>query len=297
MRKPRIQLSQRSHIHDQVSVVPSPRDETGPLGPESLQIDLAEFAALGTQEAALGSIVELIFALAQEQERDNKGIRSDKLQFTDLLTDATMAVAGPVGAWAMVTMNERVRQQVELQPSFLKKQAAERLLFMAKDVLSVGETYLAETADYALSESVLDVLRSRIVAFEQLVVAPREGVARTATLTILVEKEVERGMTLLRLFFDRIMFRFKESDAEFFTNYQQARKVIRPSVPLPRRGGRRWGRRQGEAWRGDGAGFHSGADRGERIRGSHRGRSARGVRVSGAERGNRQARRASGSGD
>jgi len=80
-----------------------------------------------------------------------------------------------------------------------------------------------------LTQSVLDALRSRITAFEQLVVAPREGVARTAALTILIEAEVERGMELLRGFFDRIMYRFKESDAEFYTNYQTARKVIRPS--------------------------------------------------------------------
>ena len=187
------------------------------------------FAALAVQEAALGSIVELILALAQEQERDNKGIRADKMRLTDLLTDGIMAVAGPLGAWAMVTSNARVRQQADVYPSYLKKEASERLLLIAKDILALGTTHVADAADYALTQSGLDVLRSRIVTFEQLVVAPREGVARTAALTLLIEAEVERGMELLRGFFDRIMYRFKESDTEFFTNYQTARKVIRPS--------------------------------------------------------------------
>ena len=187
------------------------------------------FAALGVQEAALGSTVELILALAQEQERDNKGIRADKMHLTDLLTDGIMAVAGPLGAWAMVTSNARVRQQAEVYPSYLKKEASERLLLIAKDILALGTTHVADAADYALTQPGLDVLRSRIVTFEQLVVAPREGVARTAALTLLIEAEVERGMELLRGFFDRIMYRFKESDTEFYTNYQTARKVIRPS--------------------------------------------------------------------
>ena len=187
------------------------------------------FAALGVQEAALGSTVELILALAQEQERDNKGIRADKMHLTDLLTDGIMAVAGPLGAWAMVTSNARVRQQADVYPSYLKKEASERLLLIAKDILALGTTHVADAADYALTQPGLDVLRSRIVTFEQLVVAPREGVARTAALTLLIEAEVERGMELLRGFFDRIMYRFKESDTEFYTNYQTARKVIRPS--------------------------------------------------------------------
>jgi len=99
------------------------------------------FAAVGLQDAALGGMVELILALAQEQERDNKGIRADKLHLTDLLTDGIMAVAGPLGAWAMMTMNERVRQQAEVYPSYLKKEASERLLMIAKDILALGTTH------------------------------------------------------------------------------------------------------------------------------------------------------------
>jgi len=58
------------------------------------------FAAVARQDATLGSTVELILALAQEQERDRRGIRVDKMRLTDFLTDGIMAVAGPLGAWA-----------------------------------------------------------------------------------------------------------------------------------------------------------------------------------------------------
>jgi len=108
-------------------------------------------------------------------------------------------------------------------------EASERLLLIAKEILALGTTHRDDAADYALTQSELDALRSRIVTFEELVVAPREGVARTAALTRLIEIEVERGMELLRGFFDRILYRFKESDPEFYVNYQTARKVIRPA--------------------------------------------------------------------
>ena len=187
------------------------------------------FAGFAGQVKTLGAKIELILVLAQEQERDNRGLRADKVKLTDLLTDAVMAVAGPLGAWALVAQREAIRLQVDLVPSTVRKLAAERLVLVAKDVLALGQKHLAEAGDYALTAGELEVLVSRIVAFEQLVASPREGVARTAALTKLIEAEIDQTMDLLKLFFDRVMFRFKESHAEFYLNYQTARKVVQPS--------------------------------------------------------------------
>jgi hypothetical protein len=190
----------------------------------------SSFTAISTQQGVLSAKLEMIEALAQEQEEDKTGIRADKSRLAEQLITGVMRIAGPLGAWALITNEERVRAQADLTPGALRRLSAERLIAEARIIHKSANQHLGHLADYAINTNVLEVLESRIAAFDDLVIAPKEGIARTTALTQLLAKEVDSAMELLRGFFDRMAYAFETDHPEFFANYQAASRVI----PLPR---------------------------------------------------------------
>ena len=190
-------------------------------------------AAMPSQHSVLGGKLELIEALAQEQEEDKTGVRVDRSRLAEQLVSGVMRIAGPLGAWALIANEERVRTQADLTPAALRKLAAERLVAEAWTIHKAASQHLAQLADYGINSNVLEVLESRIAAFDELVIAPKEGITRTTALTILLAKEVDSAMELLRGFFDRMIYTFEADHPEFFTNYQAATRVI--ALPRGRR--------------------------------------------------------------
>jgi hypothetical protein len=187
-------------------------------------------AAMPIQHGVLGAKLEMIEALTQEQEEDKSGVRADKSRLSEQLITGTMRVAGPLGAWALIQHEERVRAQADLTPGALRKLAAERLIAEARNIHKAATQHLDKLGDYGINPNVLEVLESRIAAFDELVIAPKEGIHRTTALTVLLAKEVDSAMELLRGFFDRMIYAFETDHPEFFTNYQASTRVI----PLPR---------------------------------------------------------------
>jgi hypothetical protein len=184
--------------------------------------------AMGAQLQVLDAKLELIEQLSREQEQDRSGLRADKSSLAEQLVAAVMRVAGPLGAWALVAREDPARLQAAVTPGALRKLGAERLVHEARAIHQAAGRHLPRLADYGVTAETLAALTARTDAFEELVLAPREGVNRTAALTRLLAREIDSAMELLRGFFDRMIYLWEADHPDFVAHYQAAARVIRP---------------------------------------------------------------------
>jgi hypothetical protein len=181
-------------------------------------------AAFGRQLTALQATIDTIDTLAQAQEASTAGITLDKTRITDILVNATLAVAGAVAAWASENNNEEVRARMNLTPSSIKGSLDRQIPATAKMV--ADEAAKHDLKEFGAGPLVLEAFNAKIEAYNAIMNAPREAVVATVGLTTALEQQFTLGDKILKERLDKLMEQFRESQPQFFAEYKSARSIV-----------------------------------------------------------------------
>ena len=85
-------------------------------------------------------------------------------------------------------------------------------------------------AAYGLGEETLAALENRAIAFNAMVVAPRNNLVERTRMTALLDSELSSTSALLKEFFDPIVSGMADREVEFFAEYRKARALVKQGV-------------------------------------------------------------------
>ena len=95
--------------------------------------------------------IELIETLAEEQERDNKGLAADKTRIREMLIDTMEIVGTQTKSWAAVNREEAIWSRIETSRAKLRRTGS-KLAEMANGLhVLVGER-LEDLANYGVTQ-------------------------------------------------------------------------------------------------------------------------------------------------
>jgi len=188
-------------------------------------------AALVRRRKELGDKLDLIQVITEEQERDRTGVTVDKHRLAGLLIDGMMAVAGPLRGLAADRVDADLRQRSAMTRTELSRLPKGRLAERAKSLHALAKTHgeILE-AEYGLGEETLAALENRAIAFNAMVVAPRNNLVERTRLTALLDSELRSTSALLKEFFDPIVSGMADREVEFFAEYRKARALVKQGV-------------------------------------------------------------------
>ena len=85
-------------------------------------------------------------------------------------------------------------------------------------------------AEYGLGEETLAGLENRAIAFNAMVVAPRNNLVERTRLTSLLDSELRSTLALLKEFFDPIVSGLADREGDFVAEYRKARALVKQGV-------------------------------------------------------------------
>lgn len=121
-----------------------------------------------------------IIALVGGQEASRTGVAADKRAAESALMDATLKIAKIVRAFAADTGNNTLRDEVDLQPTDLKRLRDDQLAPRCQIIHDRATANLAALKDYGLTEVKLTDFQNKIDAYSSQVLKPRASRAERA---------------------------------------------------------------------------------------------------------------------
>jgi hypothetical protein len=194
-----------------------------------LDANAAEFAGVAafvTQAGNLHSSVDLIGQLAQIQTADTTGVALDKAMLQQQMIEMTFRVAGALKAFASDNNNATLRQQADINKSTFSKARDDLRDDIAQNIHDLGNTNVAALANYGVTAATLSGLQTRIDAYRAAIASPRTARTQKGTATSMLSDEFKRADMILDDRIDGLIEQFKTSGTTFYSDYQNARKVV-----------------------------------------------------------------------
>ncbi len=198
--------------------------------------------AVADEAAWLDGRVSVVTALAQKAGVDNTGLAVDKGHLVDLLAAATMRLAGPTAAYAVLQNKADLETKVGFSESTFRElpdaQKDDRALLVHDEIAKV---LTAESAVTALPRPLkafnvtpeLNASLSRLaLAFSTVVDSPRQAQILTKTLNAAITAELSAASDRLTRVLDRLMILFQGNGTTLYEDWFNAR-VIQHAAPTP----------------------------------------------------------------
>ena len=174
--------------------------------------------------------IALLISTEQLVSAPIAGVSVDKYVSKRTLCQLASDVASFVYAFASVTGNNTLREQVNFRANALNKQRDDQLSPLCQNIHDLGAANLGEVKNYGLTTEALNTLQTAITTFSAATPKPRtaqtEKKVQRANLAVIV-----RDATLiLRHQMDRMVIAFKAANPDFVNQYFANRIIIDPAT-------------------------------------------------------------------
>jgi len=176
---------------------------------------------------ALAAAVAVIRAEELKQSGTTTGITQNKRLARQAMCSAAAVVGGAVAQWAETQGKNDIFATVDFSNADLLHMTEADCLTNCTAIYNVGNANLAAlTTAGTLAAADLTDLNTKIGAFNNLLAQPRQAKAGTKAATDLLPEKIDAGDRICERQLDRLMERYKDSNADFYGAYQVARIIV-----------------------------------------------------------------------
>ena len=162
-----------------------------------------------------------------EQEKDLKGIAEDKMVKEEEMIKQTLGLIGPIVAYANVTSNEPLRQEVDYSKRELEKSRDTILEDKCQIVQDRANTHSVELiASYGVTAVQITDHATTITDYHAVIAGPRSAIALRKTQTEVLEELLDSTIGILTDKLDELVVVFQVTSPQFVSDYDNARIIV-----------------------------------------------------------------------
>jgi len=162
----------------------------------------------------------------QVQEKETKGVTEDKAQAREAAITKGITIAAATFAFASVTSNNTLKEQVNYSPSDLRLSRDTILVDRLRVIHNAANDYAADLVDFGVQAADLSDLDTLINKYADQVQNPRTAIGERSTATQELEALFVEGDTVLKEQLDKLIEIFKVSAPNFYNQYKSARVIV-----------------------------------------------------------------------
>jgi len=180
---------------------------------------------VSTYKNELSQTIDDIKTAAMDQDAAQVFISSSLQQLKITIAEKMDILDDILEAYAEDTANDELRVQADNSKSDYIRLTNEAFETKVKNVISLLETHVTDMADYGFTQSQIDDAKLSFDTYQDKRGVPRSYKVASRQATQSIEDLVSQGDdALVKL--DRVMKRFKRSNATFYTGYEAARTIV-----------------------------------------------------------------------
>ena len=186
--------------------------------------------AVTRAKAAIAAVDDAV----DKQQTPTSGVTGDKASARTELEEKTLEIADQLSALAAKNGDQTMGAQVELTKSALDKAQDNDLEQIAERIGHLATTNMAALADYEVTAADVTALNALRLAFSDIKRGPRAATVERSTQTTSLPQLINAARSIFRNEIDKLMTKFKSSNAGFYNGYFAARVIInRPGTQKP----------------------------------------------------------------
>lgn len=176
--------------------------------------------------ARFKAIIEKINEQSGLQTIPIVGVTEDKQRLREFMEGLLVEVCNKITAYAHITNNNTLKEQVAYPFSSLRRQRDTLLLDTAQNVLNIANQNLIELGSYNITGSTITSLQQRISDFNNALTRPRQKIVSRKGATQELLSLFRQADKVLKNELDMLVVDFINTQPEFERNYQNARIII-----------------------------------------------------------------------
>jgi hypothetical protein len=170
--------------------------------------------------------IDLISKVRQTQEKETKGVTEDKGQAKEAAIVKAVSVSAATFAYASVTNNNTLKEQVNYSPTELRRSRDTILADRLRVILNAANDNAAALVDYGVQAADLTDLDTLVTAYENILEAPRTAIGERSSARIQLEELFDTADSILKDQLDKLMEIFKSTAPDFYNQYKSARVIV-----------------------------------------------------------------------
>jgi hypothetical protein len=157
------------------------------------------------------------------------GIAKDKSNARLDLAQKANDLAGEIFAFASVTGNQTLKQEVKVSLTKILQTSEEQFVSRCRNIHARGTENLVALADYGVTQQNLTNLQTAIDSYVANAPKTRTAKSNRKTLTANLTQLFKDADTILKEQMDKLVVTFRSTNADFVNNYEANRIIIDPS--------------------------------------------------------------------
>ena len=170
--------------------------------------------------------VAAVDSAVDKQQTPMTGVTGDKASARNDLEEKTLEIADQLSAFAAKNGDHTMGAQVELTKSMLDKSQDNDLEQTAERIGNLANTNMAALADYGVTAADVTALTDLRTTFGGIKTGPRTATAERSTQTASLPQLINEVRSIFRNEIDKLITKFKTSNAEFYNGYFAARVIV-----------------------------------------------------------------------
>ena len=191
---------------------------------------IATVAAFASAFAAFKAIIAAIISTTQFKDLSLTGITVDKGNSKQTLCQMAADIAGIIFAFASVTNNNTLKQEVNFKLSKLLKTRDDSLAPRCRIIHDKGIEFLDALKDYGITAAKLAALDAAINTYLAESPKPRTAVSQRKTHQANLRQLFKDADAILKNQMDKLIVNFKADHPDFVKTYESTRIIIDPST-------------------------------------------------------------------
>jgi hypothetical protein len=163
---------------------------------------------------------------AQQKDVVLKGVAADKSHCKQTLCQQAAEVAGIISAFASVTSNNTLKQEVNFSATALLQTRDDQLAARCQNIHAKGLENLTALADYGITVPTLENLQTAINDYIAEAPKPRTAVSERKTHTNNLAALFAEADDILKNQMDKLVVTFKAAHPDFVKSYESNRLII-----------------------------------------------------------------------
>lgn len=189
-----------------------------------------KFVALAEAIGEFETINSEIDTQSQIQESETSGITTDKKKEGDEMISISVEVASAVYAYASKIGNNELMNKVNYSYTKLRNLRDSILRDNCQLIHDEANKIIAELANYGKTPADLEQQQKEIDDFSAILAKPRIATTDIKTATAKLKELFKKADNILKTRIDKLMEKYKKSEAKFYADYKNARKIISTGI-------------------------------------------------------------------
>jgi hypothetical protein len=186
----------------------------------------ATLTAFGNAFSLYQAKIDEIENLHTKQQTDIKGITENKNNKISELISTALSISKPMIAFANVTNNPQLRQEINYSENKLKRSSDSDLEARCTIIKERANVHIAALADYGVTPPMLAALGTALSNFKAVISGPRTALSLKKQHTAEIQILFKATDKILKGQLDQLMVLFQKTAPEFYGAYKNARIII-----------------------------------------------------------------------